>query len=102
MLIDLSLYTLMQCTSQVFLPAIVGHMPDQMVGAIRAFMEFYYLVWQSVITEDALTKINAALADFHRERDVFCTIRVQPDGFSLPCQHSLKHYSCLIQMYGAP
>ena len=27
---------------------------------------------------------------------------VCPDGFSLPCQHSLVHYEALIRLFGAP
>jgi hypothetical protein len=86
----------------VFLPAIVGHVPDSMVRAISAFTEFCYLVRRSVITEDMLTAIDEALADFHREREIFHTVGVRPDGFCLPRQHSLKHYRQLIQMFGAP
>jgi hypothetical protein len=86
----------------VFLPAIVGHVPDAMVRAISAFTEFCYLVRRCVITEDTLTAIDEAMADFHREREIFRTVGVRPDGFSLPRQHSLKHYRQLIQMFGAP
>ena len=73
-----------------------------MVRAISAFTEFCYLVRRSVITEDTLVAIDQALADFHREREIFRTVGVRPDGFSLPRQHSLKHYRQLIQMFGAP
>ena len=86
--------------SQVYLPAIAGHVPSEMVRAISAFMEFCYLVCRSVIDEDNLVQINAAVANFHRYRVAFDL--VHPDGYSLPCQHSLKHYTFLIQEFGTP
>jgi hypothetical protein len=71
-----------------------------MVRAISAFMEFCYLVRRSVIDEDDLVQIDAAVAEFHRYRVAFDLVR--PDGYSLPRQHSLKHYTFLIQEFGAP
>jgi hypothetical protein len=73
-----------------------------MVKAISAFTEFCYLVRRSVISEDTLHSIDAALASFHHYRDIFQTTGVRPEGFSLPRQHSLIHYRRLIQMFGAP
>jgi hypothetical protein len=85
---------------QVYLPAIAGHVPSEMVRAISAFLEFCYLVRRSVIDEDDLVEIDTAVADFHRHRVAFDLVR--PDGYSLPRQHSLKHYTFLIQEFGAP
>ncbi|THH10643.1 hypothetical protein EW146_g8310 [Bondarzewia mesenterica] len=39
---------------KVFLPAIVGHVPPQMVCAISTFMDFCYLVRRSVLNETTL------------------------------------------------
>jgi hypothetical protein len=86
--------------SQVYLPAIAGHVPPQMVRAISSFMEFCYLVRRSVLDDDELEAIDAAVADFHRDRVAFNEIR--PDGYSLPRQHSIVHYRFLIQEFGAP
>ena len=85
---------------QVYLPAIAGHVPPQMVCAISSFMEFCYLVRHSVLDDDDLDAIDTAVADFHRDRVAFNEIR--PDGYSLPRQHSLVHYRFLIQEFGAP
>ena len=71
-----------------------------MVRAISSFMEFCYLVRRNVINEDDILAINAAVAKFHVERSIFDDIR--PDGYSLPRQHSLVHYTFLIQEFGAP
>jgi hypothetical protein len=85
---------------QVYLPAIAGHVPPKMVRAISDFMEFCYLVRRSVIDEDNLVDIDTAVANFHHNRVAFDLVR--PDGYSLPRQHSLKHYTFLIQEFGAP
>jgi hypothetical protein len=71
-----------------------------MLRAISAFMEFCYLVRRSVIDEDDLVDIDAAVANFHRHRVAFDLVR--PDGYSLPRQHSIKHYTFLIREFGAP
>jgi hypothetical protein len=73
-----------------------------MVQAVAALIDFCYLVRRSVIDEDALTQIQAALARFHQYREVFRELDVRPDGFSLPRQHSLIHYPFLITQFGAP
>ena len=75
-------------------------MPPQIVRAISSFIEFCYLVRRSVLDDNDLEAIDAAVADFHRDRVAFDEIR--PDGYSLPRQHSLVHYRFLIQEFGAP
>jgi hypothetical protein len=67
----------------VFLPAIVGHVPPQMVRAIAAFMEFCYLVWRSQLDEDTLHQIDVAIACFHQEYEIFKEMGVR-DDFALP------------------
>ncbi|KAG6808987.1 hypothetical protein H0H92_002077 [Tricholoma furcatifolium] len=87
---------------KVYLPAISGHVPPRMVEALRHFLEFCYLVRRSVIDEEDLVAIDNAVAMFHEVRMVFQELGVCPDGFSLPRQHSMKHYRTLIQEFGAP
>ena len=86
---------------KVFLPAIDGLVPPAMVRAVRAFLEFCYLVRRSQIDEDVLLKIDAAVRDFHQERESFREHGIRED-FLLPRQHSIIHYRQLIQMFGAP
>ncbi len=83
-----------------------------MVCTLSAFTEFCYHVRRSVIDEDNLVKIDASVTDFHREREVFCTLGIWTDdirsdgtctdAFSLPRQHALSHFRHLIQEFGAP
>src|SRR5215472_15703188 len=86
---------------QIYLPAIAGHVPNEMVKTISAFLEFCYLVRRSVITEDVLVGIRDALHRFHQHRQIFLTTNVQKD-FNLPRQHSMTHYQKLIELFGAP
>lgn len=76
---------------QVYLPAIKGHVPVDVVHTFHALLEFCYLVRRNIITEDTLVEIEDALSRFHHYCNIFRTTGVVPT-FSLPCQHSLKHY----------
>ncbi|KAG5647530.1 hypothetical protein H0H81_007699 [Sphagnurus paluster] len=86
---------------KVYLPAIAGHVPPQMVHAIGAFLEFCYLVRRSEINEDTLEAIEDACVKYHRERQIFIDAGIRED-FCLPRQHAMKHYRILIQQFGAP
>jgi hypothetical protein len=48
-----------------------------------------------------LISINDAIQRFHRYREVFKRTGVV-STFSLPRQHSMKHYHELIQLFGTP
>ncbi|KAK6981199.1 hypothetical protein R3P38DRAFT_3333863 [Favolaschia claudopus] len=87
---------------KVYLPAIEGHVPPQMLRALSAFLDFCYLVRRNVINETTLLEIDAALARCYHERAIFVESGVCPDGFCLPRQHSLTHYRYLIQEFAAP
>ncbi|KAH9163560.1 hypothetical protein EDB89DRAFT_2116421 [Lactarius sanguifluus] len=86
---------------KVYLPAIDGHVPSQMVCAIRAFMEFCYIVRREVHDTKSLQELQDALDRFHEYRIIFAITGVR-DDFNLPWQHSLIHYYKLIRAYGAP
>ncbi len=86
---------------QVYLSAIAGHVPDKMVQAIAAFLDFCYFVRRPVIDQQTIHKIEDALNRFHTHRTIFKTTGVRT-SFSLPRQHSLKHYIWAIQQFGAP
>ncbi|KAJ7877130.1 hypothetical protein B0H13DRAFT_2235917 [Mycena leptocephala] len=87
---------------KVYLLAIEGHVPAQMLRAFSAFLDFCYLVRRNVVDEATLTAIDAALARYHHERTIFVESGVCANGFCLPRQHSLTHYRYLIQEFGAP
>ncbi|KAJ6583496.1 hypothetical protein DFH09DRAFT_1245834 [Mycena vulgaris] len=85
----------------VYLPAIAGHVPADIVRTVADITELCHLVRRSVIDEDTLDAIDVTVANFHLHREVF-RATVRPEGFSFPRQHSIVHYRRLIQMFGAP
>lgn len=90
---------------QVWLPAIEGYVPKDMIHAISAFLDFCYLVRRPTITQKTLTGIQDALDRFHHYRPIFQKTGVRepgPKGFSLPRQHALKHYIEHVVAFGAP
>lgn len=86
---------------KVFLPAIKGLVPNGMVCAIAAFLDFCYIVWRAQLDVDALNELDKALARFHAEREVFIEHNIR-DNLNLPQQHSLNHHCLLVQLFGAP
>jgi hypothetical protein len=89
-------------TLQVFLPAIEGHVPREMVKTLRAFLEFCYIARHNVQDTKSLAGLKDALSRFHKHRIIFKDCGVRPDGFALPRQHSLIHYPALIRAFGSP
>ncbi|KAI6100988.1 hypothetical protein EV401DRAFT_1876922 [Pisolithus croceorrhizus] len=86
---------------KVYLPAIEGHVPVEIVRTFRALLEFTYLIRRNVITEETLVTIEDAINRFHKHREIFHesgTVQT----FSLLHQHAMKHYPDLIRLFGAP
>ena len=77
-------------------------MPEEMIQAIRAFLEFCYIVRRNVLDTKSLDELEDALNRYHKYRTIFQECGVRPDGFNLPRQHSLLHYLLLIREFGAP
>ncbi|KAI6008589.1 hypothetical protein EDC04DRAFT_2871475 [Pisolithus marmoratus] len=70
---------------KVYIAAIEGYVPQDMVCTFHAFLEFCYLY---------------ALACFHLYREVFQDANIITT-FSLPWQHAMKHYPYLICQFSA-
>jgi len=87
---------------KVYLPAIEGHVPDDVVQCFCALLEFCYIIRQEIITDDTLKQLSDALHRFYHYRQIFQETGVRFNGFALPRQHSLSHYDMLIRMFGAP
>jgi len=80
----------------------VGYVPDQMVQALSAFMDFCYIVRQSSLDEFDLAALDNALQHFEIERTIFETEDIRPEGISIPRIHAMQHYHEAIQLFGAP
>ena len=87
---------------QVYLSAIEGHVPSEMVQALRALIDFIYIARRDIIDSNSLEAMDNTLKHFHKYRKIFQECGVRPTGFNLPQQHSLIHYPKHIQAFGAP
>jgi hypothetical protein len=85
----------------VYLHAIQGHVPTDMIRALRAFLEFCYIARRNSLSEHDLDQLNDAVSQFHQYREVFISSGVRND-FLMPKQHSIIHYHSLIRLFGAP
>jgi hypothetical protein len=72
-----------------------------MVQALSSFLDFCYLVRRNILDESTLDALDVAVTKFHEYRVVFEEVGVR-SHFSLPRQHSIKHFRLLVQMFGAP
>ncbi|KIJ13002.1 hypothetical protein PAXINDRAFT_81955, partial [Paxillus involutus ATCC 200175] len=76
--------------------------PDKMVRAIAAFIDFCYIVCHSTLDEADLEAMEDALRCFEAERTIFKEVQIHPNGISIPQIHALQHYHHLVQQFGAP
>ncbi|RPD67720.1 hypothetical protein L226DRAFT_474492 [Lentinus tigrinus ALCF2SS1-7] len=75
---------------KVFLPAIVGYVPDKMVQCIAAFLDFCYIAWRNTHDSHSLAVMTHLLTRFQDLRIIFEEVGVRFDeGFALPRQHAL-------------
>jgi len=70
-------------SQQVYLSAIEGYVPNKMLYAICAFLEFCYIAQHDVITERTLVELEDALHRFCEYQVIFQEEGIQEKGFSL-------------------
>lgn len=87
---------------QVYLPALTGYVPAEIIRTFRAFLEFCYIVRREVIDTDALKDLQDALARFHQYREIFVTAGIRQKNSTPPRQYAMDHYPFLIRAFGAP
>jgi len=88
--------------AKVYLPAIEGHVPAEMIEAIWAFLEFCYIARHDILDTKSLDELEDALNCYHTHRKIFQECGVHANGFNLPQQHSLIHYYQPIREFSAP
>ncbi|KAI6099540.1 hypothetical protein EDD16DRAFT_1526724 [Pisolithus croceorrhizus] len=87
---------------QVYLSAIAGYVPNEMLQALSAFMDFCYIVCQSSLGETDLEALAKALQCFETHHSIFEAEGIHSDGISIPQIHALQHYHEVIELFGAP
>ncbi|KAJ7646325.1 hypothetical protein DFH06DRAFT_1270859 [Mycena polygramma] len=86
---------------KIYLGAVAGYLPSDMVKCLAAFMDVCYLLRRNSISADDIVTINDRTDDFHRYRDIFIATGVRV-SISLPRQHSLRHYPHFVPNFGSP
>ncbi|KAJ7616603.1 hypothetical protein FB45DRAFT_1034921 [Roridomyces roridus] len=86
---------------KVYLGAVAGYIPSEMVKSLATFMDLCYAVRRNAITAPDLVRVGNVLSRFHQHRAIFIELGVRAD-ISLPRQHSLIHYIPSIRLFGSP
>lgn len=73
---------------------------SQVIAAVRAMLDFFYLAQYPVHTSETLASLDNALNRFHTHKDIFIELGVR-DSFNIPKLHSLRHYSRSIKLFGS-
>ncbi|KAG5636033.1 hypothetical protein H0H81_009333 [Sphagnurus paluster] len=86
---------------KVYLTAITGHVPAEIIRCFAAFLDFCYIARRNSLSSGDINALEAALTRFHHHRSIFIDIGVR-DNISLPRQHALVHYPRSIRLFGSP
>jgi hypothetical protein len=86
---------------QIYIMAINGHVPRDMVQCLLAFINCCYIVCRNAITARDITCFEEFLANFHCLQEIFITEGIRK-SISLPWQHALMHYTNAIELFGSP
>jgi hypothetical protein len=86
---------------KIYLSAIAGYLPPDMVECISTFIDACYIARRNTITAPMLQRFNECVLRFHELRSIFTKVGVRT-SISLPRQHALSHYYKLIQLFGSP
>ena len=68
--------------------------------ALQSFLEFCYVACHNVHDMQSLKELDDTLQLYHHHRKIFIDTRVQ-NGFNLPHQHALVHYTKAICLFSA-
>jgi hypothetical protein len=85
---------------RVFLGVITGLVPDQVVLAVQAFLDFLYYAQYQSHTENTLSRMQNALDRFHANKSIFIELGIRED-FNIPKLHSMDHYIQSIRSLGS-
>ncbi|KAI6038734.1 hypothetical protein EDC04DRAFT_2868225 [Pisolithus marmoratus] len=78
------------------------YVPNEMLQALSAFMDFCYIVHQSSLGEADLEALDRALQHFETHCSIFEAEGIHSDGISIPQIHALQHYHEAVELFGAP
>ncbi|KAI0289302.1 hypothetical protein BC826DRAFT_1092819 [Russula brevipes] len=86
---------------KVYLAAIKGLVPEEMVGCIAAFIECCYIARRNAITSSNLEEFEQHQKQFQDLKSIFIETGAR-SSISLPRQHALLHYISKIELFASP
>ncbi|EPQ51466.1 hypothetical protein GLOTRDRAFT_132835 [Gloeophyllum trabeum ATCC 11539] len=86
---------------RVFIGLLAGAINPVAAKTARAVLDFIYFAQFHTHTSDTLDALQAALREFHENKDVFVTLKAR-EHFNLPKLHAMKHYLDSIRSRGSP
>ncbi|KAM6489569.1 hypothetical protein JOM56_014988 [Amanita muscaria] len=84
--------------SDIHLPG--GFNPARLVRAVRALLDFMFLVQLPVVSMSDLKSMGKALETFHVNKGILIDLGIR-EHFNIPKFHALTHYIRSIQLFGA-
>ncbi|KAI6006094.1 hypothetical protein EDD15DRAFT_2191387 [Pisolithus albus] len=81
---------------------VAGTAPPCFIAAIRALLDFRYLAQMPVFNEQALAKLNTALAAFHADKHAILAAGGRSEHFRIPKLELMQHVAPSIRTSGAP
>src|SRR5436190_10675838 len=87
--------------AQVYIAAITGHVPSDMVKCLSAFMEACYIIRRDRITASDLERFRGHFTKFQQLRSIFIRAGVRV-SVAPPRQHAMSHYYSGIELFGSP
>lgn len=104
---DKGISILSQCTGvefkqmqRVFVGLLASSAQTKAVRAARALLEFTYLSQYQSHTTSSLRQLEAALEEFHANKDIFISTGIR-EHFNIPKIHSMRHYVEMIKSRGS-
>ncbi|KZV74632.1 hypothetical protein PENSPDRAFT_572729 [Peniophora sp. CONT] len=73
--------------------------PARLLQAVRALLDFTYLVQFPEASEDTLDELQRALKSFHKNKWIFKELKARKH-FDFPKMHALYHYAESIRLFG--
>ena len=86
----------------MYLAALEGHIPDEMVKCLRYLIEFSTLVRRNVHDTTTIKRLEELLGLYHQSREAFFDAGIRKKDHQPPRQHCMIHYAKLIRAFGAP
>ncbi|KAI6027294.1 hypothetical protein PISMIDRAFT_8185 [Pisolithus microcarpus 441] len=87
---------------QYILCVVAGMAPPRFLAAICALLDFCYLAQMPIFDEQALAKLNAALASFHTDKHAILAAGGCSEHFQIPKLKLMQHVVPSIRTSGAP